>query len=65
MIIIIVGALGSIIKGLLKGTGLLRNQMMGGDSIIAIGQNTEVSPEDLRRVAVTQTPMSNHRLTLM
>ena len=29
------------------------------------GQNTEKSPGDLRRLAVTQTPVKNHQLTLM
>ncbi len=29
------------------------------------GQNTEKSPGDLRRLAVTQTPVKNHLLTLM
>ena len=35
------------------------------DSIIENGQNTEKSPGDLRRLAVTQTPVKNYRLTLM
>ena len=35
------------------------------DSIVEIGQNTEKSPGDLRRLAVTQTPVENHQLTLM
>ena len=42
---------------------------MGGDhpndSIIENDQNTEKSPGDLRRRAVTQTPEKNHRQTLM
>ena len=29
------------------------------------GQNTEKSPGDLRRLAVTQSPVKDHRLTLM
>ena len=29
------------------------------------GQNTEMSLGDLRRLAVTQTPMKNHQLTLV
>ena len=33
--------------------------------IIAIGQNTEKSPEDLRRVAVTQIPVKCHQIMLM
>ena len=42
---------------------------MSGDHpnycIIEIGQNTEKSPEDLRRLAVIQTPVKDHQLTLM
>ena len=34
-------------------------------NIIMIGQNTEESPRDLRRLAVTQTPLRNHRLKLV
>ena len=34
-------------------------------SIIKIGQNTEKDPGNLRRLAVTQTPMKNHQLTLV
>ena len=35
------------------------------DSIIENGQNTKKSPGYLRRLAVTKTPVKNHRLTLM
>ena len=35
------------------------------DSTVENGQNTKKGPEDLRRLAVTQTPVKNHRLTLM
>ena len=42
---------------------------MSGDhpneSIIENSQNTEKSPGDLRRLAVIQTPVKNHQLTLM
>ena len=52
-----------------KGTGGLGNKKSNGDhlnySIIKIGQNTEKSPGDLRRFAVTQTPVENHQLTLV
>ena len=34
-------------------------------SIIENDQNTEKSPGDLRRLAVTQTPVKDHQLTLM
>ena len=35
------------------------------NSIVNIGQNTEKSPEDLRKLAVTQTLVENHQLTLV
>ena len=42
---------------------------MSGDhpnySIVENGQNTKRSPGDLRRLAVTQTPMKDYQLTLM
>ena len=51
-----------------KGTRRLGNKRRSGDhpddSIIKIGLNPEKSPGDLRRLAVTQTPVSNHQLTL-
>ena len=63
---IVFGAFGTVTKGLLKG---LEDLEVGGDhpndSIIENGQNTEKSPGDLRRLAVTQTPVKNHHLTLM
>ena len=54
---------------LATGTGGLRNKRTGGDSpnysIVEIGRNTEKSHGDLRILAVTQTPVENHQLTLM
>ena len=42
---------------------------MSGDHpnyrIIGNGQNTEKSPGDLRRLAVTQTPVKDHQQKLM
>ena len=35
------------------------------NSITENGQNTEKSPGDLRRLAVTQSPVKDHQLTLM
>ena len=50
-------------------TGGLGNKRMSGDHpnycIIEIGQNTKKSPEDLTRLAVTQTLVKNHQLMLM
>ena len=47
----------------------LRSWRTGGDhpdySIVENGQNTEKSPGDLRRLAVTQTSVKDHQLTLM
>ena len=62
---IVIDALGTITKGLLKG---LEDLEVGGqvetiqnpnDSIAENGQNLETSPRDLRRLAVTQTPVKN------
>ena len=50
-----------------KRTGRLGNKRTNRDhpeySIIKIGQNTEKSPGDLRKLAVIQTPEKNHQLT--
>ena len=35
------------------------------ESIFKVGQNTEKSPGDLRRLAVTQTPVKRNQLTLV
>ena len=51
------------------GTGGLENKRTGRDhpnySIVEIGQNIEKSPGDLRTLAVTQTLVRNHQLTLV
>ena len=53
----------------IKGTGRLGNKRTSGDHsnyyIIENDQNTEKSLGDLRRLAVTQTSVKNHQLTLM
>ena len=61
---IMVGALGTITEGLSKG---LEDLEVGGrvedypnDSIAKNCQNPETSPEDFRRLAVTQTPGRKH-----
>ena len=65
---IVIGAFGTITKGLLKG---LEDMDVGGridypnDSITENSHNTEKSPGDLRRLAVTQNPGKNHQLILM
>ena len=51
------------------GTGGLGNERMSRDhpiyNIIKIDQNTEKDSGDLKRLAVTQTPVINHRLMLV
>ena len=53
----------------IKGTGGLEKKKTSGNHpnyyIIENGQDTEKSPGDLGRLAVTQTPMRNHLLKLM
>ena len=52
-----------------KETGGLGNKRTCGDHPnyynIEIGQNTEKSPGDLRRLVVTRTSVKDHQLTLM
>ena len=59
----VIGVLGTIPKGLEKVLGDLELGGQVGDyldySIIKIDQNTEKTPCDLRRLAVTQTPVKN------
>ena len=56
---IVVGALGTVTKGLVKSIRGLRNKRSSGDhpnySIVEIDQNTEKSPGDSRRLIVTKT----------
>ena len=65
----VIGAFGIVTKGLLKGTGGFGSWGTSGDhpsnNIIENGQNTEKSPGDLRRLAVTQTPVKDHQLNMM
>ena len=52
-----------------KGTVKFGNKRTSGDhpnySIIMIGQNSEKSPEDISRLAVIQTSVEKHQLTLV
>ena len=51
------------------GTRKLRDKKTSGNypnySIVEIGQHTKKSPGDLKRLAVTQTPVRNHQLSLV
>ena len=66
---IVIGASGTVTKGLFQGTGGLGSWRTSGDhpnySIIENDQNTEKSPGDLRRLVVTETPVKDHQLKLM
>ena len=66
---IVIGAFGTVSKGLLKGLEDLEvgGQMETIQTIILLRnvQNTEKSPVDLRRLAVPQTLVKDHQLTLM
>ena len=54
---------------IIKGTGVFGSWQPSGDhpndSIIENSQNTDRSPGYLRRLAVSQTPVKNHQVTLM
>ena len=54
---------------IIKGPGRFGIRGPSGDnpnnSIIENGQNTEKSSGDLRRLAITQSPVKDHQLTLM
>ena len=66
---IVIGILGTVSKGLLKGLEDLEirgwvetNQTT---ALLRLAQNTEKNPGDLRRPAVTLTPVKDHQLKLM
>ena len=62
---IVIGTLGTIPKGLIKrGERLWKKRTSGDHPDYSIIKNTYKSSGDLRRLAVTPTPVENHRLTL-
>ena len=69
IISIVIDAFGTVTIGLSKGTGVLGSWRASEDhpnyTIVENGQNTEKTPGDLRRLAVTQTPVKDHQLTLL
>ena len=69
IVLIVIGAFGTVAKGLLKGLEDLevcrRVETIPNNNIIVDGQNTEKSPGDLRRLAVTQTLAKDHQRQLM
>ena len=66
---IVIGSLGTVTKGLIQRVEGLENNGMYKDcpnySIIEVSQNSEKSPGDLWRLAVTQTPVKDHQQTLI
>ena len=71
MIPVVIGARG-LTQRFGKRTGKGRNQISNSsrqehrdNSIIKIGYNTENSTINLKRHAVTETPVKDHQLTLM
>ena len=62
----IIGALKAVPKDLVRRIGTRRTSRDDTSYIITkIGQNTEKSPEDQWRLAVTRTPVKNYRLNLV
>ena len=65
---VVIGAFGTVTNGFMGKRGL-GSWWPSGDHpnyyIIENGQNTEKSPGDLRRLAVTQIPVKDHQITLM
>ena len=69
IILIVIGAFGTVAKESLKGLEDLevggRVETIPNNSIDENGQNTEKSPGDLWRLAVIQSPVKDHRRTLI
>ena len=60
---IVIGAFGTVAKGLFKGLEDL--EVGGGVDTIQTTAYTVKSPGDLRRLAVTQTPVKDDQLKLL
>ena len=66
VILLLIDSLGTIPKGLEKEGFYIKASIETiKTTTLFIGQNAEKSPEDLRRLAVTQTPMKDYQLTLV
>ena len=68
VILLVIGALGRIPKSLVSwlkvGNGRTSREH-SNSSIVEVGQNTEKSPWDVRRLVVTRTPVKDHHLTFV
>ena len=66
---IVIGTIGTVTKALVQRLEELEKNRMSGDypnySIVKIDQNTAKNPGDWRRLAITQTFVKDHQLTLM
>ena len=68
MIPVVIGALSTVTKRFNNGTRGFGNKRTSGENpndSIKIAQNTEKSPRDLRRFAVSQTPVEDHLQTMV
>ena len=66
---IVTGMLGRVLNGLESGLKEFeiagRIDIIQTTALLKIGQNIEKSPSDLSRLAVTQSPVKDHQLTLV
>ena len=67
---VVIGTLGTVTKGLVPGLEDLeitgRMETVQTTALLrSASQNIEKSPRDLRRLAVTQTPVKDHQLKLI
>ena len=62
---IVIVALEMVLKGLKRGPEELEIGDHSNYSIVGIGHNSKKSPGDLKKLAVTQTPVKDHQLMLM
>ena len=65
VISIVIGALGTVCKGLVNELEELEIRDHPNYSIVKIGQYNKKSPGHLRRLAVTPTFVKDHQLTLV
>ena len=61
LILILIDALGTIPKGLVKKL----EDKLRPYSIVRVGQKSEKDPVDLKRLTVTQIPAIDHQITLV
>ena len=61
---IVIGALGTVTKGLVQGLKDLEIKRDVENNTDEIGQDTEKGSGNLRRLAITQTHVRNHQLPL-